>query len=177
MTRFRIRLACTFLFCGSATFFSGCGRSGEPLTAKVEGTVTLDGAPVKGATVTFAPLNGRASSGQTNERGEYVLTFKRGIPGALHGKHQVKITKFVADNSKQAIAFAANLHAKQKKFDESRGFIPDEDVAVDPKPKMTGMESANILPAQYGGTESILTATVEPESNVLNFTLSTDVGK
>ncbi len=152
----------------------GCGRSQYPETAPVEGTITLNGAPVEGATVTFAPEKGRSSSGRTNNLGKYTLTYKQRIQGAVLGRHQVKITKFVADTSKRALDFATTLNAKQREMDTARGFIPDQTAVTEPNRAMTGMEPINILPARYGGTESILTATVEPRRNVLDFDLSSD---
>lgn len=152
----------------------GCGRSQYPETAPVEGTITLNGTPVEGATVTFAPENGRSSSGRTNKFGKYTLTYKQRIQGAVLGRHQVKITKFVADTSKRALDFATTLNAKQREMDTARGFIPDQTAVTEPNRAMTGMEPINILPAHYGGTESILNATVEPRRNVLDFDLSSD---
>lgn len=152
----------------------GCGRSPYPETASVQGTVTLDGKPVGNATVTFAPTTSRASSGRTDEQGKYILTFKKGIPGAVLGEHQVKISKFVPDNSQSAVAYAAAMNRKQQALDEAAGFIPDEESGDATKPAPSGMALINLLPDRYGGPESILTATVEPQNNVLDFDLSSD---
>jgi hypothetical protein len=75
----------------------GCGSGGN--YAKVSGTVTLDGQPLPGATVSFQPIArsgsieaGPGSVGKTNEKGEYTLTGDKGQAGALVGKHRVNIT-------------------------------------------------------------------------------------
>ncbi len=72
----------------------GCGSSG-PSLGQVEGTVTLDGSPVDGATVCFSPeAGGRSSLAITDDAGKYELEFGAGEPGALVGKHKVTITTF-----------------------------------------------------------------------------------
>lgn len=76
----------------------GCG-SGSDL-ATVEGTVTLDGKPVKGASVSFEPVGkspsdnvGGGSYGVTDEQGHYKLkTVLDDSDGAAVGEHRVKIS-------------------------------------------------------------------------------------
>jgi hypothetical protein len=168
--RLPLCLSCGLLF----VFLIGCGRSQYPETAHVEGTVTLDGRPIENATIIFAPNNSRASRGRTNERGEYTLTFKKRIPGAVLGDHQVSISKYVPDNSKSAVAYSNAMHKRQRTLDLAAGFIPDEDSAYDSEPTATGMNLINLLPDHYEGSESVLTATVEPRGNVIDFDLSSD---
>jgi len=76
----------------------GCG--GGPKLAPVSGTVTMDGSPLVGATVSFLPVSDPAalesplgSTGKTNEKGEYALETLKQQKGALAGKHQVSITR------------------------------------------------------------------------------------
>ena len=78
-------------------FVSGCGS--EKL-APVSGTVTLDGKPLAGATVSFQPTAERegieaplGSTGKTNDKGEYTLQTITGKPGAVVGKHKVAISR------------------------------------------------------------------------------------
>jgi len=162
------------LFCGLSFVLVGCGRSQYPETARVKGTVTLDGSPVENATIIFAPDSSRASRGRTNERGEYTLILKKQIPGAVLGDHQVRISKYVPDNSKSAIAYSDAMNERQRALDLEAGFVPDEDSAYDTEPAATGMRLINLLPARYEGSESVLTATVEPRGNVIDFDLSSD---
>jgi hypothetical protein len=73
----------------------GCNNSDRPAMGKVHGRVTLDGKPLAGATVVFAPaVRGlRHSDGVTNENGEYILKYIREEMGATVGKNSVRITK------------------------------------------------------------------------------------
>jgi hypothetical protein len=72
----------------------GCSGQRSDL-ATVSGVVTLDGQPLPQATLFFQPMaNGPASFGLTDESGRYSLMYKQGVPGAVVGSHQVKITTF-----------------------------------------------------------------------------------
>ena len=68
----------------------GCGGSGD--VAGVEGTVTLDGAPLADAAIVFQPEGGRPSSGRTDAQGHYTLEYTATESGAQIGKHKVMIT-------------------------------------------------------------------------------------
>ena len=81
--------ALTCLFCLTSL---GCG-SGNPATAKVTGTVTVDGQPIQGAVVVFHPATGRAATGVTDAAGKFALTTFEGQDGALPGEHKVAISK------------------------------------------------------------------------------------
>src|SRR5262249_6170903 len=66
---------------------AGCGNAN---LSKVEGVVTLDGAPLSGATVSFMPVgDGRAASGLTDGDGYFRLTTFRTDDGALAGNYKV----------------------------------------------------------------------------------------
>jgi hypothetical protein len=75
----------------------GCGSK---KVAPVSGTVTLDGKPLVGASVTFQPIAdegsvvaGHASMGKTDASGKFTLeqtTTKKN--GAIVGKHRVSIS-------------------------------------------------------------------------------------
>ena len=61
--------------------------------APVSGTVTLDGTPLKSASVTFQPQDGgRPSFGVTNDQGRYVLEYSLNELGAKVGACTVKIS-------------------------------------------------------------------------------------
>ncbi len=71
----------------------GCGSSNHPDTPSVSGTVTLDGAPVANAVLTFVPLEeARESYGRTDADGKYELYYTDDDKGAVPGKHSVRIT-------------------------------------------------------------------------------------
>lgn len=73
-----------------AAVLAGCGGV-KGQFGHVEGTVTLDGKPVLGARVEFEPENGSPSYGVTDAEGRYRLQFTHDQPGALVGKHRVRI--------------------------------------------------------------------------------------
>ncbi|MDR1962403.1 MAG: hypothetical protein LBQ50_01330 [Planctomycetaceae bacterium] len=71
----------------------GCDSS--PNTASVSGVVTIDGEPVKGVHLKFAPKSGeRPSVGYTNEKGIYTLLFTQDKKGCIPGEHIVTINAY-----------------------------------------------------------------------------------
>jgi hypothetical protein len=71
---------------------TGCGSGGVKL-AKVTGKVTLAGAPLADALVTFNPVDGGSpSAGRTSSDGSYSLEFSRKMQGAMVGEHTVTIS-------------------------------------------------------------------------------------
>jgi hypothetical protein len=68
----------------------GCGDSG-PQLVPVQGTVTLDGEPLVGASVVFVPDKGRSSTATTDAAGRYELWYSREKRGAITGEHMVEI--------------------------------------------------------------------------------------
>lgn len=83
----------------------GCGGGVASVrTVPVKGKVTLDGKPVEGATVQFAPEDsgGRAASGVTKSDGTFELTTAGGGPGAVPGNYKVAITKRTTAGPAQA---------------------------------------------------------------------------
>ncbi|MHC4880471.1 MAG: carboxypeptidase-like regulatory domain-containing protein [Planctomycetota bacterium] len=90
--RFSAPLAIGLLLC------TGCGGgdTGREPTFKVTGKVTLAGAPVSKATVTFFPSEGQRSAiGLTDDNGEYLLTTYEFGDGAMSGKYSITINKAV----------------------------------------------------------------------------------
>ncbi len=75
------------LLCPALLTTAGCGGPG---LSKVQGVVTLDGAPLSGATVSFMPVGqGRAAAGMTDGDGSFQLTTFRTDDGALPGDYRV----------------------------------------------------------------------------------------
>jgi hypothetical protein len=68
---------------------TGCGGGRKPVA--VSGTITLDGKPLAGATVTFSPVegHGRSAGGLTDDSGEFDLTTFNSGDGALPGDYKV----------------------------------------------------------------------------------------
>ena len=73
-------------------FASGCSSGDQPELGEVSGTVTLDGKPLSGVWVGFAPTEGRSSMALTDAQGHYELMYLDATPGAKVGSHKVAIT-------------------------------------------------------------------------------------
>ena len=73
----------------------GCQRH-EIKTAPVSGTVTLNGQPLRDATIVFQPSRGSRpgppSAGETDDEGHFELSFADETPGAVVGPHRVMIS-------------------------------------------------------------------------------------
>ncbi|MGY8769966.1 MAG: carboxypeptidase-like regulatory domain-containing protein [Pirellulales bacterium] len=87
----------------------GCGGPGTFPTELVTGTVTVDGAPVEGATVTFHPITegqGNSAVGMTDASGVYHLTVVGHTgdlapgpeKGTTAGEYEIKISKFIEED-------------------------------------------------------------------------------
>lgn len=73
-------------------FSIGCGGGGggdQPELGLVEGTVSVDGQPLSGVVIMFSPEEGRQSTAQTDENGNYELGYTAEAKGAKIGKHTV----------------------------------------------------------------------------------------
>ncbi len=99
--RGRIRMQFTLTILSMSLLFSGCnqGRSApdyrnELKLGGVEGRITVDGQPLKGARVLFE-LAGtqpvRSSYGTTDEDGQYKMYKERNAPGVMPGINIVRI--------------------------------------------------------------------------------------
>jgi hypothetical protein len=81
-------------------FASGCG-SGLTLVP-VSGVVTMDGAPLEGATVVFSPNtpnpNGETSFAISGSDGKYEIE-TQGNRGAVPGKYRVSVSKTIINKS------------------------------------------------------------------------------
>jgi len=86
----------------------GCNQSPFKLVP-VSGIVSLDGQPLSGGIVNFQPIisgsgvnAGPGSTARTGPDGRYTLATIRGAPGAVIGKHRVKIYSFNAETAKRS---------------------------------------------------------------------------
>ena len=72
---------------------SGCGQKSEgmPDLAPVVGTVTMDGEPLPGVSITFEAEAGATSYATTDELGKYELSYIRSSKGAGVGVNTVRI--------------------------------------------------------------------------------------
>jgi hypothetical protein len=80
------------LLAAAALAAGGCG-SGDRVTVK--GTVTLDGAPLEGANVSFMPEDdkGLPANGVTDAEGRFSLGTLKAEDGARPGSYKVTVTK------------------------------------------------------------------------------------
>ena len=75
-----------------ALLLCGCGRSDLPDLGYVTGKVTVGGTPQPNAVVKFTPVGeGRPSSGETDESGNYELQYLVDTKGAIVGEHVVTV--------------------------------------------------------------------------------------
>lgn len=82
----------------------GCGDDKVSGLAPVTGTVTYNGQPVEGATVSFIPRGGVMGAAQTDKDGKFTIT-TRGQAGAQIGAHNVSVSKKSAATGAAAPAF------------------------------------------------------------------------
>ncbi|MDX1947430.1 MAG: carboxypeptidase-like regulatory domain-containing protein [Pirellulaceae bacterium] len=88
-------LRATFVAALASISLLGCGGGGPDNLAGVKGRVTLDGQPLPNAVVIYTALTGGSSAAdQTDENGNYELSFVRGIKGAQVGEYAVSISSF-----------------------------------------------------------------------------------
>ncbi len=78
--------------------FAGCDSAID--TDSVEGTITLGGVPVEGASVMFSPVTegkGNPAYAKTDAQGHYQLQTQQGAAGAgtTPGKYRVTVSKVV----------------------------------------------------------------------------------
>jgi hypothetical protein len=88
----------------AAAIAGGCS-SHELETAKVHGTVTLDGQPLETGLIFFQPEQGRMAVGKIQSDGSYKLfTYeKNGDDGAIVGRHRVSVVPPIAEGEFDAI--------------------------------------------------------------------------
>jgi hypothetical protein len=81
-------------------FLLGCSSEPSVGAVPVTGTVTLDGKPVEGATISFVPDgdSSLSASGLTDASGNFRLTSVSPGDGAVPGKYKVTVSKLTADS-------------------------------------------------------------------------------
>jgi hypothetical protein len=131
---------------GALLLCAGCGRSD---LGRVSGTVTMDGEPVEGVTVTFMPNGGGGVSfGTTDSNGEYTLTHFSGSRGAVIATHSVSIEVDEDDEENW----------------DSEGYEEEPEEAEDEPVERR-------IPERYND-ETELTAEVSAGDNPIDFTLT-----
>jgi hypothetical protein len=140
------------------TVVIGCGGKEWPPTNKTTGTVTLDGQPLEGATVSFFPKGDFSpANGKTDSAGRFEMTTFNSNDGAMTGSFDVTVAKYpevVVETSLEGTPW-------------TEGMESDGDQTVDEG-------DGNSLPKKYDDRDKpLLTATVvKGDSNVVNFELT-----
>ncbi|MDR2755619.1 MAG: carboxypeptidase-like regulatory domain-containing protein [Planctomycetaceae bacterium] len=138
-------------------FVVGCS-GGSFRVEVVEGTVTLDGIPLEGATLTFIPSDsniGKSAYARTDMQGTFKLTAVQGGTsgaGTMVGHYRVAISKDVPSREPTA----------KEITDQERGISPDIPIL-------------HIIPEKYNDAQtSGLTAEVVKGKNIFNFDLKSN---
>lgn len=154
---------------------AGCASSGEFDLVAVSGNVTMDGKPLAGAEVVFAPKAikdqaavGPASVGVTDSAGRYVLKTVGGLEGVMVGDHKVSV--------KMNTVSEAEISAKaDEAFKENPNITRDElrDIKAEAR---RAMESKTPIPESYN-RKTILSMSVKEATESANFDLKSDGSK
>jgi hypothetical protein len=163
--------ASTVIFSGLIlAALGGCRDSGLPEVVPVTGSVSFQGKPLEGATVTFLAKEGKVAAGQlafgtTDAEGRFRLRSQAGptkaLNGAVAGEHRVTISKLVPPQGMTEEVYQQKIEAEKAAGESGVYGAPRE--VVPPR--------VELLPAQYSdGQQTTLTASVkEGETNDFQF--------
>lgn len=91
-----MKLASCLMIC-SLFLLTGCGGDGRPTLVPIEGSVTLDGQPLDGATIAFIPNTGntiqRGSKGSSTSGGKFTVGTYANDDGIPVGSYKVTVIK------------------------------------------------------------------------------------
>lgn len=140
------------------TVVAGCGP--RVVRYPVEGVITLDGMPVKGASVTFVPKSkGRPGVAVTGADGGFRMRELGCVDGVIAGEYRV--TVFMAEWSKAKIV-AVSVGP------EEVGGAPGTIEMIEGRPMLV----KHVVPERYGQSEtSGLEARITGPTKELNFAL------
>lgn len=152
--------------------FVGCGGGVDSGAVPVSGVVTLDGSPLEGATVTFAPASagGKAASGVTDATGKYQLTTLNPNDGALPGSYNVGVTKLEGGGQDVDLSGLSEEEATAKAMEmHYKGGGADAAVS-----KQGAKAAKNLIPQKYSMPKSSGLKADVPDSgsSELNFDLT-----
>lgn len=109
--------------------WTGCGSG--TATAPVSGTVSIEGHPMTGGNITFAPIGsgtnaGRPATGQVQSDGTFVLGTYAKQDGAVVGKHRVLYSPPAGEHDQDG-----GEHDEKKRGPSSKRLVPKvEEVEV-----------------------------------------------
>lgn len=163
MQRIRKFCAAAAAVCIAVTL--GCGGSSNPATYPVSGTVTQDGKPVEGATVSFVTTgSGRGAVGVTDSSGKYNLTTFESNDGAVPGTYKVRVAKYDGPQETEVDTMAEDTASDDGLVEMPADYSgAEEDDAA---------ESKNLLPEKYNSvTGTPLEYTVTEGENTYDIEL------
>lgn len=141
---------------------SGCGLGGDddrPKTVEAKGIVTLDGAPIEGASIVFAPVEpgeGKyPAQARSDATGNFELTAFESKPGAVPGQYKVMVSRTVE------VTGGAPPTAEQ--LGEDAEHMTEEEKA--------GVRWVNDLPQKYANPNDSGIVIEIPESGIANIEL------
>lgn len=104
------------LFVVAAVGLAGCGGSDLPELGTVSGVVKSEGKPLPNAIVNFTPKGhqGRPSSGETDDSGNYTLLYLVDTEGAIVGEHTVTVEKIISEDEDNMSDDPADLEPGQE---------------------------------------------------------------
>ena len=140
----------------------GCSGGGSDLdVAPVSGTVTYNGSPLAGATVTFMPESGPIAAGVTDLEGTYELRTGTQI-GAIPGEHRVSVQAIVgSDAPDEPTLDTADV-----------GSADYGEMMENMSEGMAEETPQSVIPERYSSSEtSGLTFTVSSDDNVIDIPL------
>ncbi len=154
-----------FALVASAVLVSGCGK--DLGYRKTTGKVTLDGAPLAGAIVTFVGQGQGTESGAatTNESGEYSANSGSVGEGLKPGEYKVTIAKreTVVDEDLERLKAGEITDNEYQEIKAKRSMKEN-----------SGSVGENLVPEEYSSaatTTLTVTVTDNPKENVFNFDL------
>lgn len=139
------------ILCFSIIGCSDDGGGKRVPTHSVTGKVTMNGGPLAGAMIAFAPTEGQpAAIGRSNDAGEYSLTTYDSNDGAAKGKFNITVMKVVAAPAAAAAGHGADYQGAAHGGKAAKGTT----------------DNGNLVPPQYGdSSKTPLTFTVEEKAN------------
>ncbi len=159
-----MRLVSCLLVCVGLLSFAGCG---DGITLyPVSGTVTLDGKPVEGLMVAFAPEDsGFSGAGRTDANGKYTITSTKG-KGLPSGNYNVAISEVtVVENSGSEVEEAAQSSNNASYERMAMGGGSQQQYRDAEKKK------SKLIPAKYNAQSTLKEIVAETE-NTIDFALS-----
>lgn len=158
--RFALLLFATGVLSVGAVGCSGADE-GRQEVYPVKGKVTVSGAPIAGAAVSFAPKGDQpVAVGRTDDKGVYELTTYEYGDGAAAGEYEVLVTKVVrkANSNSEEAVHAAMQGGGPPPSHDAKGAKNDD--------------SSSMINEKYSQKGSGLTAEVKPDGeNTFDFDL------